>query len=100
MVRAAIHNPSGRKVAIKIYDKYKIGVNEKKMILRETEILKIVPAHPCIMQLYEMIETQRQIFLVIELCEGKMLHTIVRENSQVGQTLKPLPEDTCKCVLK
>jgi len=49
MVREAIYNPTGKKVAIKIYDKYKIGANEKKMITRENDILKELPPHPSIM---------------------------------------------------
>jgi len=35
--------------------------------------------HPSIMKLYDAIDTQRQLYLVLENCLGKMLHTVVKE---------------------
>jgi len=35
--------------------------------------------HPSIMKLYDAIDTQRQLYLVLENCQGKMLHTVVKE---------------------
>ena len=75
IVREAVHLASGFTVAIKIYDKYKLSQMSqiKKSVVREISILTIMSegsGHPCIMKLFDAINTQRQLFLVIENCKG------------------------------
>jgi 5'-AMP-activated protein kinase catalytic alpha subunit len=69
-VMAAIHIPSQENVAIKIIDKETLkDEDDLKRVEREVEIMKII-RHPNIIQFYEMIETEKQIFLVIEYAES------------------------------
>lgn len=52
-------------VAIKIIDKSKIDADNLRKILREIEILKKL-RHPYIIRLYQVMETERMIYLVTE----------------------------------
>jgi len=53
-------------VAIKILEKEKIvDVADVERVSREIHILKLI-RHPSIIQLYEIIETPKQLFLIME----------------------------------
>lgn len=68
-VKEALHVISGEKIAIKILEKDKIKKEEDLMrVRREIEILKRV-RHPNIIQLYEVIETSKYFFFVMECAE-------------------------------
>jgi len=57
-------------VAIKILEKDKIKEQaDITRVMREIQIIKIV-RHPNIVQLYEIIETSRQLFLIMEYVPG------------------------------
>lgn len=61
---------TGEKVAIKILEKDKIlDSADVERVTREIHILKIV-RHPNVIQLYEIIETNRQLFLIMEYASG------------------------------
>ena len=66
-----IHIPTGEKVAIKIMDKIQLFTDPLNLRRVETEIslLKIV-RHKNIIKLYEVIETPKKIYLIMEYCEG------------------------------
>jgi len=65
-VKSAIHKPTGQTVAIKILEKSKITeVADVERVSREIHILKLI-RHPNIVELYEIIETPKQLFLVME----------------------------------
>jgi len=69
-VKLGVHNLTGEKVAVKILEKDKI--KDKKdidRITREIKILKKV-RHPNVIQLYEIIETEKELFLIMEFCQG------------------------------
>lgn len=62
----ATHIPTGQKVAIKILEKDRIvDVADVERVSREIHILKLI-RHPNIIQLYEIIETPKHLFLVME----------------------------------
>jgi serine/threonine protein kinase len=74
-VKLATHIQTGEKVAIKILDKDKIMEEDEDDIIRvqkEIAILKKL-RHKNIVQLYELMETPRNIYLAMEYCEGKEL---------------------------
>ena len=72
-VRLGINKQTGEKVAIKIYEKSKLNrYQDKKRLEREIEILKKLK-HPNIVQLYSVIETERQILLIMEYIKGQEL---------------------------
>ena len=59
---------SGKKVAVKILVKSRIkDKKDIERISREIKILKKV-RHPNIIQLYEIIETESELFLIMEYC--------------------------------
>lgn len=72
-VKLGIHTQTQEKVAIKILEKSKItDVADVERVTREINILKQV-RHPNIIQLYEIIETPKQLFLVMEyVSEGEL----------------------------
>jgi len=73
------HQVTGHKVAIKILNREKIkSMSMDAKIRREIQILKLF-RHPHIIKLYEVIETQTDIFMVMEyVCGGEMFEYIVR----------------------
>ena len=65
-VKLAEQTLTGEKVAIKILEKDRIiDVADVERVSREIHILKLI-RHPNIIQLYEIIETPKQLFLVME----------------------------------
>jgi 5'-AMP-activated protein kinase catalytic alpha subunit len=69
-VKKGVHTKTGEKVAIKILEKDKIqDVSDVERVAREIHILKIV-RHPNVIQMYEIIETKKQLYLIMEYAEG------------------------------
>ena len=57
---------TGEKVGVKILEKDRIkDVADVERVAREIHILKLI-RHPNIIQLYEIIETPRQLFFIME----------------------------------
>lgn len=78
-MKLALHQPTKEPVAIKVLNKTKItDVSDVERINREIHILKLV-RHSNIIQLYEIIETPKQLFFVMEYCEnGELFNYIVK----------------------
>lgn len=65
-VKLGIHTPTGEKVAIKVLEKSRIkDSSDVERVSREIRILKLVN-HPNVVKLYEIIETSKTIFLIME----------------------------------
>ena len=79
-VKLGTHTLTGERVAIKILVKEKIiDVADVERVSREIHILKLI-RHPSIIQLYEIIETSRHLFLVMEYVEnGELFDYIVKQ---------------------
>ncbi|CAG03778.1 unnamed protein product, partial [Tetraodon nigroviridis] len=60
---------TGREVAIKIIDKTQLNPNSLQKLFREVRIMKILN-HPNIVKLFEVIETERTLYLVMEYASG------------------------------
>ena len=59
VVREGLHKPTSERVAIKVYDRFKLmDVQRKKSALREIRILSKL-THPNIIKLYESIDTSK-----------------------------------------
>uniref|UniRef100_UPI00358F449C serine/threonine-protein kinase SIK3-like isoform X2 n=1 Tax=Myxine glutinosa TaxID=7769 RepID=UPI00358F449C len=69
VVKLATHVPTGWKVAIKIIDKRRLDEENLKKIFREVQVMKMLK-HPHIIQLYQVMETERMIYLVTEYASG------------------------------
>ncbi len=80
-----MHRPTGQQVAIKILEKTKISeVADVERVSREIHILKLI-RHPNIVQLYEIIETPKQLFLVMEFMERGELFDHIVKNTRIPE---------------
>uniref|UniRef100_A0A3B5KQH1 non-specific serine/threonine protein kinase n=1 Tax=Xiphophorus couchianus TaxID=32473 RepID=A0A3B5KQH1_9TELE len=68
-VKLARHIPTGREVAIKIIDKTQLNPTSLQKLLREVRIMKNLN-HPNIVKLFEVIETEKTLYLVMEYASG------------------------------
>eukprot|EP00127_Corallochytrium_limacisporum_P006775 Clim_evm45s235 gene=Clim_evmTU45s235 len=68
-VKLAYHMLTGEKVAIKIVDKTAIDESTRVKVMREVQIMKTLD-HPSIVKLYEVIDTSKALYLVLEYCSG------------------------------
>ncbi|CAI9730110.1 serine/threonine-protein kinase MARK1 isoform X7 [Octopus vulgaris] len=68
-VKLAKHMPTGREVAIKIIDKTQMNPSSLQKLFREVRIMKILD-HPNIVKLFEVIETDKTLYLVMEYASG------------------------------
>ena len=78
-VKLGVHTQTLDKVAIKVLEKERIcDVADVERVSREIHILKLI-RHPNIIQLYEIIETPKQLFLIMEYLEsGELFDYIVK----------------------
>ncbi|KAL1243708.1 MAP/microtubule affinity-regulating kinase [Trichinella spiralis] len=68
-VKLAKHIPTGREVAIKIIDKTQLNPSSLQKLFREVRIMKMLN-HPNIVKLYQVIETEYTLYLVMEYASG------------------------------
>ncbi len=77
-VRIGMHKKLNKKVALKIYEKEKIkDIQRKKAVRREIRLMKRLN-HPNIAILYEAIETDDQVILVLEYVPGGSTHGFLK----------------------
>ncbi|KAF8782966.1 Maternal embryonic leucine zipper kinase like protein [Argiope bruennichi] len=82
-VKLATHVLTGEKVAIKIMNKASLGDDLPRVQL-EIEALKILN-HPNICKLYQVIETEKNYFIVLEYCPGGELFDYIIERDRVTE---------------
>ncbi|XP_058630719.1 MAP/microtubule affinity-regulating kinase 4 isoform X2 [Onychostoma macrolepis] len=68
-VKLARHILTGKEVAIKIIDKTQLNPTSLQKLFREVRIMKTLH-HPNIVQLFEVIETEKTLYLVMEYASG------------------------------
>uniref|UniRef100_A0A8D0U4K6 non-specific serine/threonine protein kinase n=1 Tax=Sus scrofa TaxID=9823 RepID=A0A8D0U4K6_PIG len=68
-VKLARHILRGREVAIKIIDKTQLNPKSLQKLFREVRIMKILN-HPNIVKLFEVIETDKTLYLIMEYASG------------------------------
>ena len=80
------HILTGESVAIKILDKLILSQTPEdyELVYQEIAILKIVK-HKNIAQLYEIMETPQNIYIVMEYCEGKDLMDYILLKTRLGE---------------
>lgn len=84
-VKLALHTPSGEKIAIKILEKEMIKKDEDLMrIRREIKILSQA-RHPNIIQLYEVIETNKYFFFLMEFAEQGELAEYIESRNKLSE---------------
>ncbi|XP_022098223.1 hormonally up-regulated neu tumor-associated kinase homolog B-like [Acanthaster planci] len=74
-VKEALHSVVGEKVAIKIIDKKVVREDPylRKNMRREACLLQSLHHHPNIITLYEVMETDNNFYMILELCSGGAL---------------------------
>lgn len=84
-VRQGTHILTGDKVAVKILEKDRISdVADVERVSREIHILKLT-RHPNIIQLYEIIETPKLLYLIMEYANGGELFDYIVNSSKVEE---------------
>lgn len=69
IVKLARHVFTGEKVAIKVIDKNKLDGLSKDHLYQEVQCMKLVQ-HPNVVRLYEVIDTQTKLYLILEYGDG------------------------------
>lgn len=84
-VKLAVHNLTGQHVAVKTYEKYRmVDADHKKRVQREISILKKMD-HTNIIRLYEVVETPKRMYLVMEYAGGGDLCSYVRNKKRLNE---------------
>ncbi|XP_016428686.1 serine/threonine-protein kinase MARK2-like isoform X8 [Sinocyclocheilus rhinocerous] len=68
-VKLAKHVLTGKEVAVKIIDKTQLNSSSLQKLFREVRIMKLLN-HPNIVKLFEVIETDKTLYLVMEYASG------------------------------
>merc|ERR1719253_480037 len=84
-VKLGTHVLTGEKVAVKVLEKERIvEVEDVGRVAREIHILKLL-RHPHVIQLYEIVETTRQLYLLMEYASGGELFDYIVANARVKE---------------
>ncbi|EAR91137.2 Serine/Threonine kinase domain protein (macronuclear) [Tetrahymena thermophila SB210] len=84
-VKMGLHTYTMENVAIKILDKDKIvDESDKIRVAREIQILRKI-RHPNIIQLYEIIESQTQLFLITEYAPNNELFDFIVKRNRLNE---------------
>ncbi|CAE7423159.1 KIN10 [Symbiodinium sp. CCMP2456] len=84
-VKLGTHILTSERVAVKILEKERIvEVADVERVAREVHILKLI-RHPHIVQLYEIIETRRQLYLIMEYASGGELFDYIVARGRVPE---------------
>ena len=77
-VYKAVHIHTKRIVAIKVMEKERMTIRDMELVKTEMDVLKICQ-HPNICKLYDILEDEDHIYLVIEYCSGKDLYAYIEK---------------------
>ncbi|CAK1556310.1 unnamed protein product [Leptosia nina] len=87
VVKLARHVFTGEKVAVKVIDKSKLDDVSKSHLFQEVRCMKLVQ-HPNVVRLYDVIETETKLYLILELGDGGDLYDyIMRHESGLSESL-------------
>lgn len=85
VVKLARHVFTGEKVAVKVIDKTKLDEVSRAHLFQEVRCMKLVQ-HPNVVRLYEVIDTQTKLYLILELGDGGDLYDyIMRHENGLDQ---------------
>ncbi|XP_076137223.1 SNF-related serine/threonine-protein kinase [Alosa pseudoharengus] len=87
VVKLARHVFTGEKVAVKVIDKTKLDTVATGHLFQEVRCMKLVQ-HPNIVRLYEVIDTQTKLYLILELGDGgDMFDYIMKHEEGLNEEL-------------
>ena len=93
VVRLARHVFTGEKVAVKVIDKTKLDQVSRDHLFQEVWCMKQVQ-HPHVVKLYEVIDTQSKLYLILEFGDGGDMYDYIMKHD------KGLDEDVAKRYFK
>lgn len=70
---------SGEKVAVKVIDKTKLDEVSRAHLFQEVRCMKLVQ-HPHVVRLYEVIDTQTKLYLILELGDGGDMYDYIMQH--------------------
>ncbi|XP_052231247.1 SNF-related serine/threonine-protein kinase-like isoform X4 [Dreissena polymorpha] len=79
VVKLARHVFTGEKVAVKVIDKNKLDEVSKAHLFQEVRCMKLVQ-HPNVVRLYEVIDTQTKLYLILELGDGGDMYDYIMKH--------------------
>ncbi|KAF0312937.1 SNF-related serine/threonine-protein kinase [Amphibalanus amphitrite] len=79
VVRLARHVFTGERVAVKVIDKTKLDPVSREHLFQEVRCMKLVQ-HPHIVRLYEVIDTQTKLYLILELADGGDMYDYIMKH--------------------
>lgn len=85
-VMLARHIPTNSEVAIKIIDKTPLNTNSLEKLFREVSIMKLLN-HPSIVKLYEVIETEKTVYLVMEYVNNGEVFEYLVKNGRMKENI-------------
>uniref|UniRef100_UPI00373FE4B9 MAP/microtubule affinity-regulating kinase 3 n=1 Tax=Homo sapiens TaxID=9606 RepID=UPI00373FE4B9 len=83
-VKRARHILTGREVAIKIIDKTQLNPTSLQKLFREVRIMKILN-HPNIIKLFEVIETEKTLYLIMEYASKGEVYDYLVEHGRMKE---------------
>lgn len=84
-VKLGTHILTGERAAVKVLEKERIvEVADVERVAREVHILKLI-RHPHVVQLYEIIETRKQLYLIMEYASGGELFDYIVASGRVQE---------------
>ncbi|XP_055890889.1 SNF-related serine/threonine-protein kinase-like isoform X3 [Biomphalaria glabrata] len=86
VVKLARHVFTGEKVAVKVIDKQKLDDISRSHLFQEVRCMKLVQ-HPNVVRLYEVIDTQTKLYLILELGDGDMYDYIMKHDKGLDEQL-------------
>ncbi|XP_060081277.1 SNF-related serine/threonine-protein kinase-like [Ylistrum balloti] len=81
VVKLARHVFTGEKVAVKVIDKTKLDDVSKAHLFQEVRCMKLVQ-HPNVVRLYEVIDTQTKLYLILELGDGGDMYDYIMKHNK------------------
>lgn len=89
VVKLAKHVFTGEQVAVKVIDKTKLDEVSRAHLFQEVRCMKLVQ-HPNVVRLYEVIDTQTKLYLILELGDGGDMYDYIMKHE------KGVDEETAK----
>ncbi|XP_025114695.1 SNF-related serine/threonine-protein kinase-like isoform X3 [Pomacea canaliculata] len=80
VVKLARHVFTGEKVAVKVIDKTKLDEVSRSHLFQEVRCMKLVQ-HPNVVRLYEVIDTQTKLYLILELGDGGDMYDYIMKHT-------------------
>lgn len=81
VVKLARHVFTGEKVAVKVIDKTKLDDVSRAHLFQEVRCMKLVQ-HPHVVRLYEVIDTQTKLYLILELGDGGDMYDYIMKHDK------------------